>query len=151
MQIVLLKDVKSLGRKGESKNVAEGYARNFLFPQKFAVLAETEEAKKVLNEVSHKVVVNEKASVKTSGRIKKLSGVSLDFTVKASESGTLFSGISKKEILIALAKKNKLRLKDKDLELEHSFKTVGQFFVPIHLDNQTVQIKINIVKEHEKN
>jgi large subunit ribosomal protein L9 len=151
MQVVLLKDVKNFGKRGELKSVAEGYARNFLFPQKLAVMADSEQARKVASEIHYQVERHEKNVSNLSSILAKLSKLTLDFQSKASASGTLFSGIGKKEIIEAINKKSKLDLKEKDLELEHSFKTVGQFFVTVRLENQTTQIKINIHKANEKN
>ena len=150
MQVVLTKDVKGFGRRGEKKNVADGYARNFLFPQKLAVPADSNEALKIsqtIDQVVHQQVKSQKALPLI---LNKLNSLNLEFKVKASDSGTLFSGIGKKEIISQVKAKLNYNLKDKDLDLEHSFKSVGQFFVTAVLDNHSAKIKVNIIKDHEK-
>ncbi|MBU1037201.1 50S ribosomal protein L9 [Patescibacteria group bacterium] len=143
MQIVLLKDIKNLGKKGEIKAVANGYARNFLLPQKFAVLPDSPEANNLT------LRQKQKATDNSSDILKKLANLTLDFKAKVSESGTLFSGIGKKEILEKINKKLKVNLKEKDVKLEHSIKALGNFSGEIRIGSQSCKININILKDEK--
>ncbi len=98
----MITDVKKIGRRGETKDVADGYAHNFLIPQKKAFRADTAEAKKFLESLksqSDKVTADEKAIIKI------LSGepVALTIVAKGNEKGHLYKAVGAKEIAAAFA------------------------------------------------
>ena len=147
MQIILLKDVQSLGKKGEIKSVTSGYFRNFLLPQSLAVLASSAEAQiirsKIVNEESKKQKKGDLLKKSTD----KIASLILSFKAKTSESGTLFSGISKTQIIQKLKDETNLEFKDKNIELEHDLKNVGDHEIIIKLPDQKVKVKIKIIKD----
>jgi large subunit ribosomal protein L9 len=106
MKVILREDVKNLGDMGEVVNVSDGYARNFLFPKKFAVEANTknlkefEHNKKVIAERASKI----KQSFKTSAE--KLSAVSLIIKAKTGEDDKLFGSVTNMNIAEALASRD---------------------------------------------
>ena len=98
MKIVLTQDVKSLGKKGEMVSVAEGYARNFLFPRKLAVEANAQamaELKNRENAAKHKVEV-ESAAAKQAAAL--LEGQTVKLIAKAGSQGRLFGSVTAKEV-----------------------------------------------------
>ena len=98
MKVVLLQDVKSLGKKGELVNVSDGYARNFLFPRKIASQADSQalsELKNRENAEKHRLAV-ELENAKESAKI--LEGKTVKVTAKAGANGKLFGSVTNKDI-----------------------------------------------------
>lgn len=105
MKVILLKDIKKLGKKDDIVNVADGYARNYLIPNKLAVLA-SEKGREILNtqkEDHDKEIAEEVAKAKTIK--KQLEAVKLQFAIKVGADGKVFGSISTKQIEEALKQK----------------------------------------------
>ena len=119
MKIILIQDVSGIGRKYEVKNVADGYAINFLFPRKLAVLATDKELKKIeiekIRNEAEKGIQNELLEK----NLKDLDGKIITIQGKASKTGHLFAGIHKEEIA-KLA-----NIPANLINLEHSIKEIG--------------------------
>ncbi|GAC1460107.1 MAG: 50S ribosomal protein L9 [Candidatus Limnocylindrales bacterium] len=104
MRVVLKQEVRGLGRPGEVKDVADGYAQNFLLPRGLAIIASTSELKRVAQQrdsATHKV---ERAHADAEALAKKLDAVTLVFKLKAGEQGKAFGSITTKDVSDALAK-----------------------------------------------
>lgn len=133
MKIILLKHLDSLGRKGEIKNVAEGYARNFLLPGKFAVVANEANEKKyagVENQVEAKQTNKKlKTPEEIAGRLRTFS---LVLAEKTEEGGTLFAGITRDKLVQLLAEKG-VDLKSKQIELEEPIKKIGEYKIGVNI------------------
>lgn len=131
MEVILLKDVKNIGKKFDLKQVAEGYARNFLFPNQLAKLA-TPEALKEL-EFARKRAMEEDAL--DTRRFVELARVlrerHLDLSVKANDEGKIFGSVSKETILSALRNSGFLGSERVEIELPHPIKELGEH--KIHL------------------
>lgn len=117
-------DVKSLGKKGEKVNVAEGYARNFLFPRKLAVEVSAQAMTELKNRESsnqHKIdtdIANAKAAAE------KLSGKQLKITAKAGANGKLFGSVTSKEVALEIKKQTGLDI-DKRKIVMNDIKSFG--------------------------
>ena len=102
MQVILLKDVKGVGKRYEVKNVADGYGRNFLFAQKLAELATPEAVKineaRIKNYALAKALHGEDAKKK----LEELNGKTFEIKRKSNEQGTLFDSLDKREIAVLL-------------------------------------------------
>jgi len=132
MQIILLRDIKGLGRKGEVKAVSDGYARNFLFPQKTAILADD---KSLRNKTLRKMTEEAQAArkIKTAAELKKsLEGFVLEFSAKASASGKLFGSITKEDIAEKLRGRG-VEIGKKKILLTEPIKSVGNHRVETEL------------------
>ncbi|MEK7512534.1 MAG: 50S ribosomal protein L9 [Patescibacteria group bacterium] len=133
MKILLIKHLESLGRRGEIKNVAEGYARNFLLPGKFAVVANEANVKKyanIENQVESKQV-NKK--LKTPEEIAaRLRTISIVLAEKADDSGTLFAGLTKEKLVQLLAAKG-IDLKTKQIDLAEPIKKIGDYRIGVNI------------------
>jgi len=145
MKVIFLKDVKGFGRKNEIKNVHDGYARNFLIPQKLAKQAVSSEIKKL----EHKKADDEKRRKERmaylSEKAKELASMEFAFQVKTDESGSVFGSVSAKDI------EKKLHNAGCDgakVLLEKPIKEVGEFDVEADLGEKILaRIKIKVIPE----
>jgi large subunit ribosomal protein L9 len=134
LKVILLDNIKALGKKGEIKEVAEGYARNFLLPKKMAIEATPGNIKK-LNEEKARIKQKEMAEEGEARKLaERLNGLVLTFTAKAGEGGKLFGSITSKEICEELFKKTQIELDKKKLDLaDSSLKALGRHEVTAYL------------------
>lgn len=122
MKVVFLKDIKGVGRKGELKEVHDGYARNFLLPRGLAAAATTETVAELAAREAKKKREKELARAEASQEAARAKTLTLGFTRKAGERGEIFGSVSASEISEALKKEG---LKHAEVMLEHALKTVG--------------------------
>ncbi|QRN83968.1 50S ribosomal protein L9 [Chloroflexota bacterium] len=149
MKVLLIKDVYKLGRAGEIKKVANGYGRNYLIPQGFAIPA-TPGAMKQAGRISVKAterraVLNEElASV-----AEVLEGKTLTFAVKAGETGKLYGSISDQDIVEFVKENFEIELEKRQVETE-PIRELGVYTLPVHLTMDLVpSIKVIIHREGE--
>lgn len=145
MLVFLLKDVKGLGRTGEIKNVADGYARNYLLPQKLAesVSAKQGEQLKTLQKSQANKAAAATESVKTV--LGRLEGKTIKVSGPASAKGTLYKGISAQQIVRAVADQLKQEIKPEYVILDEPLKEVGKHAVGLKFHNEKVQLNIEIL------
>lgn len=104
MKVILLKEVKKVGKQGEVVEVADGYGRNFLIAKGLAVM-ETKRSKEVLNEQNKQHALEEKEAEKKAEEVKKqLAKIVLEFKVKTGAGGRVFGSVSSKQIAEQLKK-----------------------------------------------
>lgn len=140
MKIILLEDVKNVGKKGNILEVADGYARNFLIRNKLAVEATTQ-SKAILEQQKQQKIDQEKENIKNAEALKlKLTEVTLVFPVKTGENGKVFGSISSKQIGEELLKKHKITIDKRKILDEGPFNTVGFYNVQIELHKQVIAI-----------
>ncbi len=147
MHVILLEDVPSLGKAGDSVKVSEGYGRNYLIPQKKAILA-TEKGIKILEhqkrEVQQRMGKVKKDMKKVVEQIEKLP---CTFAKPVGESGKLFGSVTSMEIESFL-KENGIDVDRKKIQLEEPIKNLGMFTVPIKLHPDiTAHLKVWVVQE----
>ena len=145
MKVVLLDDIDRVGKAGEVVDVAEGFGRNFLFPQNKALLA-TEGALKQY-EARKRAIAKQQAAHKIEAEAfaKKLEGAKVDIKANVGEEGKLFGAITTQDIYSAL-KKNGYEVEKKQIEISSPFKEVGTYPVNVRLHPEvevTVQITIS--------
>jgi large subunit ribosomal protein L9 len=148
-QAILLKDVESLGERGQAIDVSPGYLRNFLIPRKLAAPATPgalEEAQR-RREVAEKA---EKARVEREAQAAGLLGKTvLTIHQRAGEDGKLFGSVGAKEIVDALREARDLRIEKKRVRLEQPLREVGTFMVEIELADGTVASVKTIISEEK--
>jgi large subunit ribosomal protein L9 len=146
MKIILLEDVKTLGKKGDVKEVAEGYARNFLMPKKLAQMATQTAIKNAKTAKAKEKEEETKILEKLRGIAGNLKGK--EITLKAKEKkGKLFGSITPKEIVQAL-KKEGFDILEKSIIIKGAIKKVGEHEVRIELDKEIdVAIRVNVQGE----
>ncbi len=149
MKVLLVKDVYKLGRAGDIKKVADGYGRNFLIPQGFAVLA-TEGALKQVQRIKSQ------AEVRRSTQNNELKGVAdlikeviLTFPAKAGDTGKLYGSITTQDIATALTEQVRYEVKRQQVDIQ-PIRTLGEFTAHIRLTMDLVpEIKIIVHREGE--
>lgn len=98
MQVVLLTDVRGVGKKGEVKSISDGYARNFLFPRKMAAPADSNQGKQVAAHEAGKAQSKQQQQEALAAEIQKLDGKTVSMSAKANDKGHLFKGINPVDI-----------------------------------------------------
>jgi large subunit ribosomal protein L9 len=147
MQVILLEDISNLGYKDDVVTVKSGYGRNYLIPQKKAVIA-SESAKKVLAENlrqrAHKL---EKIKSDAQALAAKLEGVTLTIGAKTSSTGTIFGSVTNIQIADELAKKG-FEVERKTIVIKDPVKEVGSYkaVVKLHKDI-SVEIPFEVISE----
>lgn len=133
MKVILLKDVKNLGKKGDLVNSKDGYARNFLIPRKVAIEA-NEENLKNWEEEQKRLEEEEKERVVHFTEVKKeLDKAKIVLTAKAGESDKLFGAITSNDIRAAIKDQLKIDIDKKKIDLKENIKTAGNHKVLIKL------------------
>ena len=147
MKVILISDVESFGKRGEIREVKDGFARNYLFPKKFAVEATPQNIKAWEQQKQSIMKVEEKLKAEAQSLADKLREVSCIIRVKTGEEGKLFGSVTSQNISDAL---NKLgfEISRKDIELDTPIRTLGVYEVPVKLhSNVTVNVKVEVVGE----
>ena len=147
MKVILLEDVKSLGKKGQIVDVSDGYARNFILAKKLGL----EATSKNLNDLKLKKAHEDKLAAQRLQEAKdfaaKLEGLQVTLKIKAGEGGKLFGSISSKDIAEAAKEQLGLEIDKKKLVLPNPIKAIGTTDVPVKLHPQvTGELKV-IVQE----
>ena len=147
MKVILLDDVAKVGRRGEVRDVSDGYARNFLIPKKLALSATAGNLKnlqhiKVQQEAKASRVKADAESLR--GRIEVLT---YEERRQASEEGKLFGSVTAQDIVDFLAQQ-KITLERRRVHLDEPIKTLGETVVPIRLHGEvTAQLRVNIARD----
>ncbi|MEH7436089.1 50S ribosomal protein L9 [Neobacillus drentensis] len=147
MRVIFLKDVKGKGKKGEVKNVADGYAHNFLIKQGLAVEANNAN----ISSLDAQKKKQEKEAAEELAEAKKLKEVldkiTVELTAKAGEGGRLFGSITTKQIAEELQKKHGIKIDKRKMELADAIRTLGHTKVPVKLYHEVTATLTVSVKE----
>ncbi len=147
MELILKEDVPKLGSKGDVVKVAEGFGRNYLLPQKLAILANKGNKAVIEQMKAAGVRRSAKEKVQAEELAKQYDGLSVSFTRKSGENDQLFGSVTSGDIAEALGKKG-MELDRRKIQLHEPLKTVGEFMVPVKLHKDvTVHLKVVIEKE----
>jgi large subunit ribosomal protein L9 len=146
MKVIFLKDVPRVGRKHDIKEVNDGYALNFLFPQKLAEMA-TAKAMTELERRQKEIIVEKE--IQEGLLIKNLEEIRDKVIIikgKANEKGSLFSSIHKKEIKEELERNHKIEIGEEFIILEKPIKETGEFEIPIEIKHKKSSFKLVVEK-----
>ena len=146
MEVIFIKDLKNQGKKGQVKNVKDGYAENFLIKNGYEVKKTKENLLKLNQEQTKKA--KEDAANKEEAKLlkEKLSKVTLEFKVKTGEGDRVFGSISIKQIKDELAKQG-YKIEKSAIELTNNISSLGFHNVNINLYPEiTAQIKVHVIK-----
>lgn len=146
MKVILLADIKGVGKKDQVINASDGYARNFLFPKKLAVEANNENMEKLKAKNESKAYKKE-MDIKEAKAVKeKIEKITMKMVVKAGENGKIFGGVTSKEIAENLKKEYSIEIDKKKVLLPETIKNIGTFTVDIKLyEGIIAQLKLNVV------
>lgn len=148
MKVILLDNIKGVGKKDEVINAADGYARNFLFPKKLAVEANAENMSKLNNKKEAKSYKKDLEKQAAEELAKKLKGIMLKIKVKAGENGKIFGGVTSKEISENLSTQYKIEIDKKKIDLKETIKTLGEFNVAIKLfEGVIANLKVEVISQ----
>lgn len=147
MKVILLQDVKSLGKKGQIVNVNDGYARNFILPKKLGV----EATGKNLNDLKLQKKNEEKVALDNLNAAKalseKLAAGEVALSIKVGEGGRAFGSVSSKEIAEAVKEQMNLDVDKKKIQVKEAIKSLGTHIVSVKLHPEvTAELKV-VVKE----
>ena len=145
MEVILLQDVKSLGKKGEVVKVNDGYARNFILPKKLGV----EKTDKAMHELKLQKAAEEKRQQEileeAQALAKNIEAGSITLKIKAGEGGRTFGSVSTKEIAVALKEQLTLEIDKKKLQMADPIKNFGTYHVPVRLHPKvTAEITVKV-------
>lgn len=148
MKIILLEDVKSLGKKGDIVNVSDGYARNAILPKKLGV----EATGKNLNDLKLQNQHADKVAAENLENARQLASVIEKTTVqvklKGGEGGKSFGSISAKEISQAAKEQAGLDIDKKKMHLKENLRNLGRYEVPVKLHPQvTANLTVQVIEE----
>jgi len=146
MKVVLIEDVKSLGKKGDVVEVSEGYARNFLIAKKHAVEATAANLNTLKLQKANAERIAAEQLAEAQEMAKKLAEVTVTVSIKSGENGKAFGSVSSKEIAEALAKQG-VEVDKKKIVLPEAIKEFGKYDVKVKL-HKDVQgnVKVNVVE-----
>ena len=145
MKVVLLEDVKSVGKKGEIVNVNDGYARNFILPKKLGL----EATNKNLNDLKLQKQNEEKVAQEildaAKELAKKIEEGKVEVKIKTGEGGRTFGSVSSKEIAVAVKEQMGYDIDKKKIQMKDSIKNLGTYIVPVKLHAKvTAELKVHV-------
>jgi large subunit ribosomal protein L9 len=147
MKVIFLKDVKGKGKKGEVKNVADGYAHNFLIKQGLAVEANNAS----ISSLDAQKKKQDRAAAEELAEAKKLKEtldqITVELSAKAGEGGRLFGSITTKQIAEELHKKHGIKIDKRKMELADGIRSLGHTKVPVKLHHEVTATLTVSVKE----
>ena len=147
MKVVLLQDVKSLGKKGELVNVSDGYARNFLFPKNLAKEANAQAMNELKNAEQSKKYKRDTEIAAANKAKAELEGAKFVIKAKAGESGKLFGSITPKEISAEIKRQKSLDVDKRKIVLKDDIKAVGEYEAEIKLyAGVTARVTVKVEK-----
>ena len=148
MKVILMDNIKGVGKKDEVINASDGYARNFLLPKGLAVEANSENMSKLKAKEESKAYKKGIEKEEAKKIAEKLSGIQLKVPVKSGENGKIFGGVSAKEIADLLKQNYNIEVDKKKIDLKETIKTLGLRTVSIKLyDGVIGNLKIDVISK----
>lgn len=148
MKVILLNDIKGVGKKDQVIEASDGYARNYLFPKKLAVEANAENMSKLKARQDSSKFKKDTEKKEAEEIANKLKGIMLKVRVKAGENGKIFGGVTSKEISEGLKRDYKIDIDKKKIILNETVKTLGTIVVDVKLFEGVIgKLKVDIIAE----
>ena len=148
MKVILTREVKSLGQRDDIVNVADGYARNYLFPRSLAVPATDANIAELGKRRKAEEARGEKAVGEAKGVAGQLAGAQLTIQGKVGTGTKLYGSITHADIAEALEQQTGIKIDKRKIELEEPIKSLGSYDVPIRLHREAVvHVKVEVVGE----
>lgn len=147
MKLVLTQDVAKLGKVGDVKEVADGYARNFLLPRGLAVEATGSQLKRLQEQRELQKRREDKNRASLQELAERLTGATVTFTMKVGEGGRLYGSITSKDVGDALEEQAHIAVDRRHVELEDSIRTLGTHQVPVRVASDLRPLISVVVQE----
>ncbi len=148
MKVILLEDVKSLGKKGEIVNVSDGYARNFLLTKNLGREATGKNLNDLKLQKAHEEKLAQQIYEEALAFGEKIKQMEIKTALKTGEGGRVFGSISSKEIAAAAQKQYQVDIDKKKMQLTEPIKSLGVHMVPVRLHPKvTVELKVKVSEE----
>lgn len=145
MKIILLTDVPKIGRKGELKEVSDGFGKNMLIRKGLAILATPEAQAKLNKEIKGKTEAQTKARLKAEKQKAELERRTFTVKVKTGDKGQVFGGVNEKDVVAAIFQKTKYEINKTQIESHKGIKQTGEHLISIKLgQGVTAKTKINV-------
>lgn len=150
MKVILLEDVPKIGNVGDSKEVADGYGRNYLIPRKLAVLADSSASKIVESKLKQRARQEAKTEAEMTELAKMLEGKEITLKVRAGQEGKLYGSVTDADIAEELGKTG-LNVDKKKIELAEPIHQLGNYEITIKLIKDiSARIKVTVAEAEEK-
>jgi len=147
MKIILMDDVPTLGRRGEVRDVSDGYARNFLLPQKLALHATPANMKNLAQIKARQDAQAAKLKADAQGQAQAIEALHFTQRRQASDEGRLFGSVGRADLAAFLAQHG-IEVERRRIGLEEPIKSLGEFSVPVRLQaDVTAQLKVSVSRE----
>lgn len=144
MQIILLEDVNKLGKRGQTVKVANGFARNFLFPQGLAVRADTAVQKDLELKIKALEARDDRLASAAQERGRALDATAVTIPARAASDGKLFGSVTAALVAAALSAEGH-EVEARHIQMDEPFKAVGSYTVPVRLHRDvTVEVKVDV-------
>lgn len=145
MKIILLEDVKSLGKKGQVVNVSDGYARNFILPKKLGLEANDKNMNELKLQKAHAEKLAQEKYEEAKALAAKLEAGQVVLRIKTGEGGKLFGSVSTKEIAAEVNTQLGLSVDKKKMQLSEPIKSLGTHLVPVKVHPKvTAELKVKV-------
>ena len=147
MKVILLDDVTAVGRRGEVRDVSDGYARNFLIPKKLALTATQGNLKNLAHIKQQAEAKADRVKADAEALRARIEGLAYEERRQASEEGKLFGSVTSQDIVDFLGRQG-VKVERKRVLLDEPVKALGETAVPIRLHGDvTAQLRITVVRE----
>jgi large subunit ribosomal protein L9 len=148
VKVILLQEVNKLGKKGDIKEVSEGYARNFLLPQKLAIPATATNVNSATQQKEAEVRKTKRLQDEARFFAAQLGKLSVKVAVKTGEGGRMFGSVTSKDIADALAAQHGVELDKRKIDLKDAIKTLGEYPVTVKLHPEvSAQIQVQVTSD----
>lgn len=148
MEVILLQDVKSLGKKGEIVKVNDGYARNFVLPKKLGVEANSKNLNDLKLQKANEVKLAKEKLEEAKELAKKLEEKAITVSIKSGEGGKTFGSVSTKEIANALKSQLSLEVDKKKMVLDEPIRTLGTHIIKVKVHKEvTANLTVKVTEE----
>ena len=148
MKVILLEDVKSLGKKGQIVNVSDGYARNFVLPKKLGLEATSKNLNDLKLQKANEEKIAQQILDEAKELAKKVEAGKVEVKIKVGEGGRTFGSVSTKEIAIAVKEQMGYDIDKKKIQLKDAIKALGTHVVPVKLHQKvTAELKVIVTEE----
>ena len=147
MKVILLEDVKALGKKGEIVNVSDGYARNCILPKKLGLEATSKNLNDLKLKKANEAKIEREQLEEAQALGKKIEAGKVELAIKVGEGGRAFGSVSSKEIAAAVKEQMGYDIDKKKIQLKDAIKTLGTHAVPVKLHQKvTVDLKVIVTE-----